>query len=74
VAEAVTDSACPRCGGGFHCGVNDTAPCACMSLQLDPALTAELRQRYTGCLCLACLRTLNAEREKAGGSFEPPAP
>ncbi len=46
---------CPHCGSGFHCGVNDTEPCACSTLQLDAATLAELRQRYRGCLCLACL-------------------
>jgi hypothetical protein len=51
---------CPRCGGGFHCGANDAAPCACDSLRLDEATLADLRARYTGCLCLACLREVAA--------------
>ena len=51
---------CPRCGGGFHCGANDAAPCACTALKLDAATLAELRARYTGCLCLACLREIAA--------------
>ena len=46
---------CPRCGGGFHCGVNDSTRCACTSVTLSAALQAELRQRYSGCLCLRCL-------------------
>lgn len=53
------DSRCPRCGGGFHCGVNDAAPCACTELLLDDALLADLRQRYDGCLCLRCLREVS---------------
>ena len=51
---------CPRCGGGFHCGINDAEPCACSTLQLGAAVLAELRSRYTGCLCLACLRQIEA--------------
>ena len=51
---------CPRCGGGFHCGINDAEPCACTALQLDDATLADLRQRFTGCLCLACLREIAA--------------
>ena len=47
---------CPRCGAGFHCGMNDPAPCACSTLRLDEATLAALRQRFNGCLCLACLR------------------
>ncbi|HEY6355853.1 MAG TPA: cysteine-rich CWC family protein, partial [Burkholderiaceae bacterium] len=32
---APDDARCPRCGDGFHCGINDTAPCACTTLQLN---------------------------------------
>ena len=54
------DDRCPRCGGGFHCGVNDAEPCACTALQFDEATLADLRARFTGCLCLACLREIAA--------------
>lgn len=50
---------CPRCGGRFHCGARDPEPCPCATLQLTPAQLADLRRRYTGCLCLACLRQLS---------------
>jgi len=58
--NAATDTAdtagtCPRCGGAFHCGASDPAPCACTGLQLSAETLAGLRQRYKGCLCLACL-------------------
>ena len=53
------DSRCPRCGGTFHCGVNDAQPCACTALSLDDATLNDLRQRYAGCLCLACLREVS---------------
>ena len=49
---------CPRCGGAFHCGVNERAPCACTGITLDAALLAALRERYRGCLCLRCLQAL----------------
>ena len=54
------DNRCPRCGGGFHCGINDAEPCACAALQFDEATLADLRARFTGCLCLACLREIAA--------------
>jgi Cysteine-rich CWC len=56
--SADTGDVCPRCGGGFHCGANDPAPCACATLKFDEATLAELRRRYAGCLCLSCLRHL----------------
>jgi ribosomal protein L34E len=65
-AEPPAIDRCPRCGGGFHCGVNDTGPCACSTLSLSAALQAELRLRYSGCLCLGCLREL-AAAAVAGG-------
>jgi hypothetical protein len=60
---ALEPDRCPRCGGGFHCGVADTAPCPCASLPLSEGLQAKLRARYTGCLCLACLKALSEGAE-----------
>ena len=39
---------CPRCGDGFHCGINDAQPCACSTLQLDAATLAELPRNAMG--------------------------
>ena len=55
---ARTSDRCPRCGGGFLCGMGGTAPCPCTTVHLSEARLAELRQRYTGCLCLGCLAEL----------------
>jgi hypothetical protein len=52
--------ACPRCGAGFHCGVNDAAPCACSTIELDAPTLADLRGRYSVCLCMSCLAELAA--------------
>ena len=59
------NSACPRCGSGFHCGADEPGPCACTGLVLSPELLGWLRQRYPSCLCLGCLRQL-AEAGLAG--------
>lgn len=56
---------CPRCGGTFHCGINDTGPCACTTVTLSPGLLADLRQRYTGCLCVRCLNELSSSAPPA---------
>jgi hypothetical protein len=55
---SAAESRCPRCGNAFHCGVHDTAPCACAALELDAATLAALRQHYQGCLCVDCLSLL----------------
>ncbi len=58
---------CPRCGGAFRCGAAGPAPCACSSVTLSAALQSQLRQTYSGCLCLDCLR------EMAAAETTPPA-
>ena len=57
---------CPRCGGGFRCGVNEAEPCACTTVTLDEKGLAELRERYASCLCLRCLAEVAAAKEEAG--------
>ena len=59
-APAVQDERCARCGGAFHCGARDAAPCPCGGIKLDAPTLALLRERHTACLCLACLRQLAA--------------
>jgi hypothetical protein len=55
------DDRCARCGQAFHCGMNDAGPCACTGVTLDVATLADLRQRYSGCLCLRCLQAFATE-------------
>jgi len=53
---------CPRCGGRFTCGAAGPVPCDCFTLKIDADMLADLRERYVGCLCLACLRELTETR------------
>lgn len=67
-----SEDTCPRCGRGFHCGAAEPAPCPCGTLRLDPAVLAELRQRYEGCLCLACLVELGGTTAAPWPPHPPP--
>jgi hypothetical protein len=58
--DAVPSDRCPRCGGAFHCGANDTSPCPCTTVQLDQATLDALQSGYCGCLCMTCLKALAA--------------
>ena len=62
-SSSPTGDSCPRCGGGFHCGAQDSAPCACTGLQLSAAQLQALRARYSRCLCLACLAAVAAGQQ-----------
>ncbi len=62
------DDTCARCGGAFHCGADDPAPCACTTLELDAPTLARLRARYSSCLCLRCLAELAAAPETGDGA------
>jgi len=59
-SPAPRDDRCPRCGGAFHCGARDAAPCPCGIVKLDATALASLRERHASCLCLACLQQLAA--------------
>jgi malonyl-CoA/methylmalonyl-CoA synthetase len=60
------NSACPRCGQPFQCGAAQ-GRCDCFELKLDAALQTRLSQDFGDCLCLRCLRELQA----ASGRISP---
>ncbi|WP_310385088.1 cysteine-rich CWC family protein [Roseateles sp.] len=53
---------CPRCGNAFHCGAAEPR-CDCFELNLSPALRQQLAQQYAGCLCVACLKSIQLDAE-----------
>ncbi|MET0350240.1 MAG: cysteine-rich CWC family protein [Rhizobacter sp.] len=68
-----TNDRCPRCGGGFVCEAATAlqSPCACFAVRLSDGARALLRERYTTCLCVPCLRSVQAEAE---AEVTPPSP
>jgi len=58
-AAAADDATCPRCGAGFHCGAHEKS-CECATVQLDEATRRAIGRDFAGCLCVACLRELQA--------------
>ena len=58
---------CPRCGGPFACGVgaDRATPCFCVSYALGAERLAELRARWSDCLCADCLAALAADPGQA---------
>lgn len=59
-------SVCEACGGPFICGAKLTG-CWCSEITLSDETRAELKARYSSCLCRQCLERL-AEGEPATGS------
>lgn len=68
VVAGVTPETCEACGASFGCGVNEGS-CWCSSVSLTPADLAALRERYSSCLCPACL-----ERAASDGTVSQQAP
>jgi hypothetical protein len=54
------EKTCPRCGRVFECQVNSPIRCDCARVQLDDPTLARLHGRYSDCLCLDCLRAIDA--------------
>jgi hypothetical protein len=51
-------SVCEACGGPFVCGAK-LSGCWCSEIKLSDETRAELKARYRGCLCRACLERLS---------------
>jgi hypothetical protein len=66
LAPGYRATTCPRCGGPFACGAgaDRQAPCFCVSYALGAARLAELRARWSDCLCADCLATLASDPEQ----------
>jgi len=45
---------CEACGNEFTCGAK-LSGCWCAEIELTDQIRAELRSRYSGCLCRNCL-------------------
>ena len=58
---------CQRCGVEFGCG---GSCCWCDEVTLDTQVREELRQRFSDCLCRACLEQESgaATRDQARGA------
>ena len=52
---------CQSCGVEFQCG---SLCCWCGEIKLDAAVRRELKEKFTDCLCRACLEA--AAREGSG--------
>jgi hypothetical protein len=55
-------SVCESCGAEFSCGAS-LEGCWCSELKLSEAARAELRTRFSRCLCRACLERYASKGE-----------
>lgn len=49
---------CPRCKQSFDCRAGDVLNCQCSSISLTIEEKSFIEERYTGCLCINCLKGL----------------
>ena len=66
LADGWRATSCPRCGGPFACGAgaDRSTPCFCVSVALGAERLAELRAKWSDCLCADCLATLATHPEQ----------
>jgi len=50
---------CPRCSAPFECRVGSVLICECSTVELSDAQRGYIRDLYSGCLCIACLRDIS---------------
>ena len=51
---------CPACGESFACELSLGKGCWCAEVELSEPTRQELRAKYNGCLCRACLEGAEA--------------
>ena len=63
---------CEACGRGFTCGATLTG-CWCSEIKLSDETRAQLRSRYSGCLCRQCLENMARGTKEVLGRTVPSA-
>jgi cysteine-rich CWC protein len=63
---AARPSVCESCGAEFACGAT-LAGCWCNEIKLSDETRAELRTRFSSCLCRACLERLAEGEQREQG-------
>lgn len=53
------DLVCDSCGNKFTCGAS-LSGCWCSEIKLTDEARAELKKRYSDCLCRECLESIGA--------------
>jgi hypothetical protein len=61
-AGSCSPSVCEACGGPFGCGAQSSG-CWCAEVKLTELVRAKLRERYSSCLCRACLERFAASAD-----------
>lgn len=49
---------CSRCARDFECKVGNIAECQCSLVQFSYEERVFIEEKYTDCLCIQCLQTL----------------
>ena len=49
---------CPRCNKLFECKCGSIDLCQCSTITLPDRLSKQLRNEFTDCLCIQCLREI----------------
>ncbi len=56
---------CQQCGNTFQCKAGSIVQCQCSSIQLTLEERAAIEKQFDDCLCINCLKELQAEFQLA---------
>lgn len=63
---------CEGCGEPFACDLSLAQGCWCGEVKLSEQTRQELRDRYSGCLCCACLESAEVRNSKSPNAADEP--
>ena len=60
----IDQTQCPLCQGSNLCGVNESAPCWCVSSDIKRELLSQVPPKLSGksCICKKCIDKFNLEK------------
>lgn len=56
------EKSCPRCNKSFECKCGSINVCQCSTIELADDLSQQLKETYSDCLCIQCLREIKLTR------------
>ena len=54
---------CPRCKNAFECREDNITKCTCSKIDIPNDVYEYIKEKYSDCLCIKCLKEIKMERQ-----------